>query len=379
MDNPPFAITQDSAKPSGDEQRRFNQAADYSAQFSGRALLIVRDGEILFERYDNGWSATRPHMLASGTKSFTGVLAMMAVEDGLLTLDELVCDTITEWRGDPQKSKVTIRQLLTLSSGLPSGNEELANGRSGPRLLGELAERRAERLGINGSTPRADNLNQKAIELDLATRPGEKFQYGPSHFYVFSEVLQRKLQASDLPTKTTLAYLTERLLKPIGIDVARIGRDRSGNPNLPGGMALTAREWAKFGQFVLDGGRVKQSNGETNQVLKRELLMECFAPSATNENYGLTWWLRAANPEADLGAILGRQLRSGRNHQILLGSDGQPIRIYMAAGLGKQRLYVIPDQNMVIVRFAEASSEGLRFNDLKMLKPILGLGEQPFP
>ena len=72
-------------------------------------MLIQREGKVIFERYDNGWAADRFHPLASGTKSFTGVMAMMAVQDGLLTLDEFVADTLTEWKSDPRKSKITVR------------------------------------------------------------------------------------------------------------------------------------------------------------------------------------------------------------------------------------------------------------------------------
>jgi CubicO group peptidase (beta-lactamase class C family) len=63
--------------------------------------------------------------LASGTKSFAGVLAAAAQEDKILKLDERVSETITEWKSDKEKSKITIRQLLTLTSGLDTGQ----NGR----------------------------------------------------------------------------------------------------------------------------------------------------------------------------------------------------------------------------------------------------------
>lgn len=56
-------------------------------------MLVQQGGQVIFERYDNNWSADAPHPLASGTKSFTGVAAMFAVQDGLLTLDELAADT----------------------------------------------------------------------------------------------------------------------------------------------------------------------------------------------------------------------------------------------------------------------------------------------
>lgn len=347
------------------------RAVDYSVRHSGRALLVMQNGKIVFEQYDNGWSADRPHPLASGTKSFTGVLAMLAVQDGLLTLDERAADTITEWQTDPHKSQITIRQLLTLSSGLPAGDRELS-GPTGSRLLGEGAARRARALGLDEQTRRPENVHRVAIGLDLETDPGTTFQYGPSHFYVFSEVLHRKLARSDRPGKTTLDYLRDRLLKPIGINIARIGRDRAGNPNLPGGMLLTAREWARFGQFVLDDGSIRKPDGTLERLLDPELLAHCFEPSACNAGYGLTWWLRNADPAAD-GQLDPSARRLASQNRPLVDQAGRPIRIVMAAGLGKQRLYLLPDHDLLIVRFAESTPVGQRFNDAEFLSIVLGL------
>ena len=360
-----------SAASGDDPATPWTDAADYSARHSGRAMLVQRDGRVVFERYDNGWADHLPHPLASGTKSFTGVMAMMAVQDGLLGLDELAADALPEWKSDPRKSKITVRHLLTLSSGLPAGDRELAGGRGGSRLLGELAAKRAERLGLSGDAPRPENLNQRAISLPAVAEPGTRFQYGPSHFYAFSEVLQRKLKESDRPEKTTLAYLQKRLLDPIGIEVARIGRDRAGNPNLPGGMLLTAREWAKFGQFVLDAGSVRQPDGQRKSLLQPELLEQCFVPGVTNPRYGLTWWLRPSNPEADAVGPLARAGSQAVQDQEISGPDGQPLRVLMAAGLGKQRLYVIPQYKLVVVRFAEATVPGQRFDDRVFLRHVL--------
>ena len=240
-----------------------------------------------------------------------------------------------------------------------------ARGRS--RVVG-----RAERLGLSADGPRPDNLNERALALPAETEPGTKFQYGPSHFYAFSEVLQRKLQHSGRPEKTTLEYLRKRVLEPVGIQVARIGRDRAGNPNLPGGMLLTAREWAKFGQFVSDGGSVRQSDGERKNLLRPDLLEQCFVPSATNPSYGLTWWLRSADAEADVGGLRGRVLRQTLQNQPVPGPDGKPLTVRMAAGLGKQRLYVIPQYQLVVVRFAEATTQGQRFDDRELVGRIVG-------
>ena len=183
-----------------------------------------------------------------------------------------------------------------------------------------------------------------------------------------------------------MEYLRTCLLEPLGIHAARIGRDRAGNPNLPGGVSLSARDWSKFGQFVLDGGSVSQPDGAMKTLLKPELLEQCFVPSATNMNYGLTWWLRSADAEADVGARTPRARRQAAQNEVIMGPDGAPLKVMMAAGLGKQRLYIIPQFNMVIVRFAEATTEGQRFDDRELLGRILGVGtarsaskEQPLP
>jgi CubicO group peptidase (beta-lactamase class C family) len=396
------------ALASSPEERRaaFTRAADYSAGLGGRAVLVMVDGQVEFERADNGWSLALPHMLASGTKSFTGVMAMLAVQDGLITLDERVADTITEWRSDPRKSRITVRHLLELSSGLAPSDAQLG-GRGGGRALGELAERRSQLLDRQrGDQPLPDNHFRAAVEVRSLHEPGSRFQYGPSHFYAFGEFLQRKLAASDQPHKTVLAYLHERLLKPVGIEVARIGRDRAGNPNLPGGMALTAREWARFGQFVLDGGSVLKPDGTREQILRPELLGECFVPSKTNPAYGLTWWLRTGatgvadgrespepqtNPQATpqtgpeptdtrrppaLERLVGDRLQQMMPPGPVLGPDGQPITVYLAAGLGNQRLYILPQFNLVAVRFAEASTRGRAYDDVSFVRLLLGMERQ---
>ncbi|MEZ6023626.1 MAG: serine hydrolase [Hyphomonadaceae bacterium] len=78
-------------------------ASAYSAARNGVSVLVLRNGEVVCEAYANGAGAADAHELWSGTKSFNGVMAAIAVRDGLLTLDEPVSDTLTEWRGDPQR------------------------------------------------------------------------------------------------------------------------------------------------------------------------------------------------------------------------------------------------------------------------------------
>jgi len=75
------------------------------------------DGEIIYEKYSNGGSSEKLQWLASGNKSFAGIVAIAAVEDGLIKLEDKVCEIIDQWKNDPLKSKITYRHLLGLTCG----------------------------------------------------------------------------------------------------------------------------------------------------------------------------------------------------------------------------------------------------------------------
>ena len=100
----------------------FESAWKVALESRSYAFLVVREGVIRFERYANGGQVNRPEALASGSKSFVGPLALCAIQDGWFrSLDERVAETVPEWRTDPRKSKITLRHLLTLTSGLSGG------------------------------------------------------------------------------------------------------------------------------------------------------------------------------------------------------------------------------------------------------------------
>ena len=98
---------------------RFAEASAYSAQREGVSLLIHHAGRQVHADWPGSGSPTEAWELASGTKSFTGVLAMMMAERRLLRLDERCAATLQEWQADPGRRDITVQQLLTLTSGLP--------------------------------------------------------------------------------------------------------------------------------------------------------------------------------------------------------------------------------------------------------------------
>ena len=311
-------------------------AAEYSGVHKGVALLVLVHGQVLFEDYPHG-NADRAHELASGTKSFAGLLALAAVADGLLHLDEPVGDTIPEWHTDPRKAQITVRQLLQLTSGLESG-------------------------GKPGKVPTyADALHVRTVHA-----PGEKFLYSSASFQVFGEVLRRKLAPRHADP---LAYLQDRIFEPIGLRLGHWRRGTDGQPQFSSGAALSAREWAKFGELVRRDGFWHE-----HAVLPAHLLHECFRGSPDNPGYGLTWWLNAALPDTPRN----RQRRLTFGLDDLTREPVVPRDLAFAAGAGKQRLYVSREKHLVVVRQAggilEALANGERggFSDREFLRLLLG-------
>lgn len=377
-------------------------AADLSEAAAGRALLVLEGGEVVFERYAGGWSADRPHPLASGTKSFAGVLATVAVADGLFEgLDDPVHLFVDEWASDERKRGVTLRHLLDQSSGLAPHDPSL--GRRGWGI-NDLGPRNAASrlLRRDGEAPQ-DRFAAALWSVPMATEPGDRFAYGPSHFFAFGAVIEAALPDSARSETTCFEYLAARVLRPAGIDaeLERFGPDAAGKPGLPGAGHLTAHEWAKFGRWVqLDGAHTTDA-GDLVRDLEPGAFDALFEPSDANPGYGLSWWLSttAANTAAtdssggdvpsgeleagdsELAGELAEDLAEDLAEGLLAGlpaildRDGQPIGVVMAAGAGNQRLYLVDSVDLVVVRFAEQGRRGRAFDDRLFLETLLGLAD----
>ncbi len=308
------------------ESLNFDRAARYSAERNGVSMAVMQSGALLFEDYPNAGSATRAWETASGTKSFCGVLAAAAAADGLLSLDERCALTLEEWSADA-RAGITLRQLLTLTSGL-----------TGERI---------------GRPP----TYAASVSAPLRDPPGSRFEYGPTPFQVFGEIMRRKLRAAGREGDP-VAYLRARVLDPIGVTVDRWRRGTDDFPLLPQGAALTARHWARFGQWMLDGGK----------GVHAATLAACFDGTTANPGYGLTWWLLRPGlvrpgPRTDLDSAVQA---FGRNEDIA-----------MAAGAGNQRLYLLRRRGLVVVRQASGILEamagrGPAWSDADFLRALLG-------
>jgi CubicO group peptidase (beta-lactamase class C family) len=283
----------------------------------------------LLEEYPGKATQESAQRIYSGTKAFWNLAALAAAEDGVINLDERVADTIASWRDDPRKARVTIRQLLDFSSGLAPG------------------------FGLQVNE--YGNRDRDAVRLPLVAEPGRAFIYGPAALQVFHQVLAEKLRK-----KTPTEFLESRVLRRMKLGPQRYLEDRAGNPLLAAGFMLSARQWARIGQLVLDYGK---------PVVKPETLAQAWRGSSANRAFSFGWWNNRAAPggrEFDFEAMLNRKWAQQDWRDACLCRDAPP-ELVACIGSDYQRLYVIPSLDLVVVRHGR----GGPFSDARFLRLLL--------
>jgi CubicO group peptidase (beta-lactamase class C family) len=317
------------AELSGAQMR---EAAKYSAAHTGVAMFVMKGGKVIFEDYPNGHSAGEAHKIYSGTKGFWILTALKAQEEGKLDLDDRVSATIPEWRGDGGKSRVTIRQLLSFSSGLDAANQLHGDG--------------------------FQDRDSIAVRTALVAQPNGAFIYGPAPLQVFHEILKRKLaDHGESPTD----YLERKVLHPMGLGSQRYLADKEGNPLLATGFMMSARQWSRMGQLILEGGSPVVSPGS---------LAQCFRGSSVNCAFGMGFWnnrMGGAGRELDIEDNLEPKWYRQNWQRVCICRDA-PADMVAAIGSGYQRLFVIPSQQLVVVRLGKFG----RCNDGQFLRLLLG-------
>lgn len=318
------------AEPSPEEIAGFEAAAAYSERENGRALMVLRGDEVIFEDYENDVGAEEPTEIYSGTKSFSCATAMLAIEDGFLDLDEPAADTLTEWQDN--RGDIKVRQLLQFTSGLKEAYWRLTY----------------DGLIVN---QRVEDKYQVAVDQPLHSAPGSTFEYNGTHLLAFGELIKRKLDRDPVD------YLTERVFDPIGMRFSGWNRDPDGNAMLAFGAWTTANEWLKYGVLVRDDGLWQ---GE--QVMAPGAFSACFSGSKQMPAYGLNWWLNAEITDEQAKLVPAAGVVGGRLF------PSAPADTVTAAGAMDSRLYIIPSLDLVIVRMGGGS---LGWKDDEFLAEIL--------
>jgi hypothetical protein len=287
-------------------------AADFGDRTYTNALLILKDGAIVHERYYN-FSDAETHFLSMSTaKSLTSTLIGMAVADGLIgSVDDLVTDYVPELR-DSGYAGVSIREALMMRSGV-DWNERYDFENQTPMAMlhhGAIVENRYR-------------FSDAALELERSRTPGETFNYSTVETAVLGRVLEG---ATGMPLPQ---YMSERWWKPAGMEADGfwLADGPPGVGKAVSGMGFNAvlRDFGRIGQMMLNGG---EANGR--QLLPPEWVEQATVPAPGNE------------PVAE-GASQGYQYQ----WWTLTGSDA-----YMAVGLQGQFIYVDPATDTVVVKLS---------------------------
>lgn len=295
-----------------------------------RAVVVMHRGRLVAERYAPGYGPETRLISWSMAKSVTATLVGLMVADGLLVLDDPA--PVPEWAtpGDP-RGKITLRQLLHMASGLD--HTEMAEGE---KAIYEADTTRL--LFLDGR----ENVARYAEKRNLEAEPGSKFEYSTASSHILADIMTRTLTASSDPLvrrDAMLEYARGRLFEPLGMTSAVPEFDRSGT--MLGGSMIhaTARDWAKFGEFLRANGSVRAA-----QILPTSWARFMKTSSRLDPAYGGHIWLN--------------KRRSAGADQVLF-PDKAPADVFAALGHLGQFIIVSPQHKLTIVRLGNTPDDRL--------------------
>jgi CubicO group peptidase (beta-lactamase class C family) len=289
-----------------------------------RALLVLRDGRIVAERYAEGYTAQTRLPGWSMSKTITAIMIGMLVSDGRLRLDDAAPVPAWQRPGDP-RGGITLRQLLQMQSGLR--HSEIGD----PRYESD----QVRMLFLDGRDHMADYAEAQPLEAE----PGEKFEYSSATTVILADLATRSLTANPDPAQRRMVagdYLRTRVLEPLGMRSAVPEFDAAGTFIGSSTVLAPARDWANLGEFLRGGGQVDGA-----QILPESWIQFMTSASPANPGYGAQLWLNRPQVTKRDVLFVGR------------GSTN----IYAALGHQGQYVVVSPDQRLTIVRLGKSSRE----------------------
>jgi CubicO group peptidase (beta-lactamase class C family) len=312
----------------GMDMETLSKAHTWNEQYPvASAVVVIRRGYLVAEWYANGARANTLFNIYSCTKSFTGTAYGLLFEDirqgRLLASPNVDLDTPAYLHipagyplTDPRKERITLRHLLSMSSGIPGESIGIFGASAAPGI-------NAFEAALGRFPLKSSQVSGPLWTATLAAEPGSRWDYSDPAFAHLG------LAFNHITGQEISQFLRARVFGPISIENASweiLGLDdgRIGPHVMPmGGLHLTARDMARFGYLMLRGGAWQ---GE-------RLIAPWWVELATrnsqpmNPHYGLTWWLNSAGlwPEARRDA-------------------------FAAMGFNTNLCCVIPSLDMVVVR-----------------------------
>lgn len=300
------------------------------------AVVIMRDGQVIAERYAAGYG---PRTLVHGfsaTKTVTATLIGILVRQGKLTLDQPA--PIAAWRGagDP-RGAITVGQLLRHTSGLAMGDSFNGSLSSSLDRVNRMKFTQADMAGYAAASP-------------LGDPPGTRWIYQDGNYVLLGRLIG---DAAGGGAGGMVAFARHELFDPLGMGPVILETDTAGTFDGSTQMFASPRDWARFGQFLLDDGRV----GET-RILPAGWVQSAAEPTpGSRPGIGAGMW-------SNRGDTFGARRRIG---------EGFPADAYMARGMFGQYVIVIPSRRLVIARFGVSPGDGDEAGVARLVREVVAM------
>lgn len=309
------------ALPVTDHEGVLRTAAEVMHRTWSDAMVVLKKGELVYERYDNDLGPDQLHLLASVTKSFTGLLALVAIEEGLLDPSRPAADYVPELAAGVF-ADTTVQQVLDMVVAAEWDELDWLAHEASPEQEDSLFLRFLRRSGtwVDSKHETDEGLLDFAATLQKSGTHGETFMYLTPATDVVGWLVARVYD------KPYVEVLAEKIWSRIGAEhPARMLLDPIGSPVASGGLNTTARDLARFGQLILDHGRVGDDQVVPEAVV-RELRaggdQEAFArcPDVTHMegwSYRAQWWVTPDGQPTAWG-VCGQILWVDHEHDLVL-------------------------------------------------------------
>lgn len=280
-----------------------------------RAVVVVHKGQLIAEKYADGFGPDTRQISWSMAKSFTNALVGLLVKEGKLNIQDRAPVRAWDDPDDPRHG-ITLDHLLRMSSGL-KWKEIYALPSSATNMLFKDA-----------------SMAETAAAVPLAYPPGEHWSYSSGTTNIISEIVRDAVAEDDY-----WGFPYKALFHKIGISSAVWEPDASGTFVGSSYLWMTPRDYARFGQLYLQDGIW---NGE--RILPEGWVEYSHKPTPNSPRgiYGAQFW-RNGNPP-DLVDV--------------------PTDAYLANGYQGQSIFIIPSKDLVVVRLGYTVNEDFDFNAL---------------
>ena len=275
-----------------------------------RGVLIIYKDQIIAEKYADGYSKFSRFLGWSMTKSITATLFGILEKQGKININKPA--PIAEWQNDARKN-ITIKNLLNMNSGL------------------EWEENYDDISDVTKMLFMSKNMGEVQLQKPAAYKPNTHWNYSSGTTNLLSLIIRKQFKTHQ----EYLDFWYSNLIDKIGMNSMIIEPDMAGNYVGSSYGWATARDWAKFGLLYLHNGNW---NGE--QLFEPSWAKFVSTPTATaNGEYGGHFWLNAGGyyPTA-------------------------PRDLYSCNGYQGQKVFILPSQNLVIVRLGLKDGGGMDFN-----------------